>query len=56
MAPAGFDRPALAEAHMLILPDSRSGGAALEVGPGCRVCPRENCEGRREPSILSEGF
>jgi len=55
IAAAGFDRPALTEAHMLILP-GRGPGPALEVGPGCRICPRESCQGRREPSILSEGF
>ncbi|GAA6158617.1 helix-turn-helix transcriptional regulator [Ruegeria sp. HU-ET01832] len=26
------------------------------VGPSCRVCPNAECESRREPSILSEGF
>ena len=26
------------------------------LGVGCRICPRENCAGRREPSILTDGF
>ncbi|MFP4328123.1 MAG: helix-turn-helix domain-containing protein [Paracoccaceae bacterium] len=56
VAPAGFERPALTEAHMLILPDGGASGPLLEVGPGCRVCPRETCLGRREPSILADGF
>ncbi|MGE4327504.1 MAG: short-chain fatty acyl-CoA regulator family protein, partial [Pseudodonghicola sp.] len=29
---------------------------AQPVGSSCRVCPREDCEARREPSILSVGF
>jgi len=30
--------------------------AVSRVGPSCRVCPNSDCESRREPSILSEGF
>ncbi|WP_037310512.1 helix-turn-helix transcriptional regulator [Ruegeria halocynthiae] len=30
--------------------------AVAKVGPSCRVCPNNDCESRREPSILSEGF
>ncbi|MBL4812703.1 MAG: DUF2083 domain-containing protein [Rhodobacteraceae bacterium] len=28
-------------------------GDALPIGSACRVCPRENCQARREPSILA---
>lgn len=55
--PAGFDRPALMQAHMLLLPDP--GGAADEVralGVSCRICPIKDCVARREPSIIAEGF
>ena len=49
----------LYEAHMAMLP--LDGVAAeerppLELGVNCRICPRENCAGRREPSILTDGF
>jgi len=56
-APTGFDRPALMQAHMLLLPDP--GGAAEEVralGVSCRICPIKDCVARREPSIIAEGF
>ncbi|KIT14432.1 XRE family transcriptional regulator [Jannaschia aquimarina] len=40
------------EATMLV---TRTSGAEepLGVGPGCRVCPRQTCPARREPSLLS---
>ncbi|WP_371157317.1 short-chain fatty acyl-CoA regulator family protein [Jannaschia sp. 2305UL9-9] len=38
-------------ATMLLTRAVRS-GSATPVGPGCRVCPREGCAARREPSIL----
>ncbi|QFT63945.1 helix-turn-helix transcriptional regulator [Roseivivax sp. THAF30] len=51
--PPRLDRPALCEATMLIVPGrDDDGGPALEVGVNCRICPREACPGRREPSIL----
>ncbi len=49
----------LYEAYMVMLPldgvrqDDRS---PLELGVNCRICPRESCAGRREPSILTDGF
>lgn len=52
-------------AHMMILPLSRGGaepdlaeqaGTAREVGVSCRICPATDCAGRREPSILTDGF
>lgn len=57
--PAGFDRDPVYRSIMLILPVPGGGAgaaAAQPVGSSCRVCPRDRCEARREPSILSEGF
>ncbi|WP_127900649.1 short-chain fatty acyl-CoA regulator family protein [Solirhodobacter olei] len=51
--PAGFDAPQVSEAVMLIVPDDGP-GAAEAVGATCRICPREACPARREPSILAE--
>jgi hypothetical protein len=51
--PAGLRGPELREAAMLILPTDRTTGRALPVGSTCRVCPRDACPGRREPTILS---
>lgn len=50
----------LVEATMLIVPIPMSEIAAdqdvIDVGSSCRICPQRGCAGRREPSILSEGF
>ncbi len=52
-----FDEEPLFEAHMLILPATRvAADDVREIGVSCRICPREGCAGRREPSILAEGF
>ncbi|CTQ32104.1 helix-turn-helix transcriptional regulator [Jannaschia rubra] len=52
LAPQTFGGMAVMRATMLL---TRVGmqGAADPVGPGCRVCPREGCAARREPSVLS---
>jgi len=52
----GFTVAPLYEATMLILSDDGANGDALAVGSSCRICPRETCHGRREPSILTSGF
>ncbi len=55
--PTGLNRynaPPLLRSGMLILPNSQPAQATLEVGTSCRVCPKQGCEGRREPSILSD--
>ncbi len=59
-APRGslaVNRDPLFEAHMIVRPEKRGRETdeAQEVGVACRICPREACEGRREPSILSGG-
>lgn len=63
-----FNRDPLFEAHMLIVPAKSGGGnnangggrdvtrEPLVVGATCRICPRQECFGRREPSILADGF
>ncbi|UOA27779.1 helix-turn-helix domain-containing protein [Pseudosulfitobacter sp. DSM 107133] len=57
VGPAQYNAPQLVHATMLILPVSAQGHAAgRPVGSTCRVCPRDSCAGRREPSILSAGF
>lgn len=52
--PAGFDGPVLMEAMMLLLPAPASATEATRaVGSSCRVCPRDACPGRREPSLVA---
>jgi len=48
----------LITAHMLLVPVAarKSVASALIVGQSCRICAKENCSGRREPSILREGI
>lgn len=46
----------LYQAHMLVraMPVGQEAPATQpQLGVACRVCPREACEGRREPSILA---
>lgn len=51
---SGFDGPVLMEAMMLLLPAPASAGEeARAVGSSCRVCPRAQCPGRREPSLVA---
>ncbi|MCY3984611.1 MAG: helix-turn-helix domain-containing protein [Roseovarius sp.] len=52
---AGFSVPALLNAHMLILPGSEK-KQARQVGRTCKICPVENCEARREKSMLASDF
>lgn len=55
--PAGFDRPPLMQALMLLLPDpGEAGGALRQMGVSCRICPVPECVARREPSIVAEGM
>lgn len=57
--PVSFDAPPLFEAYMLILPletGEKTPEPPAEVGVSCRICPRDACPGRREPSILTDGF
>lgn len=55
----GFDQDPVYRAAMVILPvasGDETGVEAQPVGSHCRVCPRQVCPARREPSILSEVF
>lgn len=54
--PSSFDRDPLHHAVMLILPRREVPQDAQPVGGSCRICPRQTCEARREPSILKEEF
>lgn len=57
---ATFNTPQMLQATMLILPEQQQEDVqqipVVPIGPGCRICPREDCEARREPSILKSGF
>lgn len=50
--PARFSGPPIHEATMLIEPVADPAAETLAVGASCRICPRDACEARREPSIL----
>lgn len=57
VAEADYNTPPLIQASMLLLPDAASAPAdALEIGSTCGVCPRTQCPGRREPSLLADEF
>lgn len=60
VGPIVFNAPPLLEATMLVLPLPDVPVAhdipVEDIGPACRICPRGGCPGRREPSILSDGF
>lgn len=57
---AALNTDPLYHSTMLIVPAGQTvltpDPIARPVGSTCRICPRERCTGRREPSILSEGF
>lgn len=50
-APVFGAAPILRATMLLTRVDVPQAGAP--VGPGCRVCPRDGCAARREPSVLS---
>ncbi len=59
----GYNTHPLLQSTMLIAnageTDDAEADASLpeaEVGVTCRICPRQGCAGRRETSILSQGF
>jgi hypothetical protein len=51
----GYNMQPLVQSVMLILPAQGPAAQKLDVGSTCRVCPREHCPARREPSILNGG-
>ena len=55
-----YNNAPLVQATMLVVPlksnELSDLSKPIEIGATCRVCPREHCPARREPSILSSGF
>lgn len=51
-----FDTAPILRATMLVSLDSGSLSSErpVQVGTTCRICPRQNCAARREPSVLVE--
>lgn len=50
---AGFDAPPVLHATMLVISDPPEGSAApIRAGVSCRICPRQTCAARREPSAM----
>ncbi|MEN9010511.1 MAG: short-chain fatty acyl-CoA regulator family protein [Yoonia sp.] len=50
---AGFDAPPVLHATMLIIPDLPEGvNTPIPAGVSCRICPRQSCAARREPSAM----
>ena len=48
-----FDVPPRVLSTMLVIPDPPDAtGDLVPVGVSCRICPRENCESRREPAVI----
>ncbi len=54
--PFGAAGPPLTHVWMLLVPQDAAAEPALPVGSACRVCPREGCLARAEPSVLATGF
>lgn len=54
VGPATFEGPGRVEATMLVRPARREITQKLRVvGPGCRVCPVQDCDARRQPSVIA---
>lgn len=54
--PVQFDAPQVFRATMLVVDGGTSDTPVAEaraIGTTCRICPRETCSARREPSILA---
>ncbi len=49
---SSFDAPPVHEATMVIEPLEEAARPIVPIGASCRICPRETCAARREPSIL----
>ncbi len=53
VGPASFDAPMVVQATMaLVAVEEGDGAGALPIGATCRICPRDGCAARREPSSL----
>ncbi len=55
-AATAYGQDPILRSTMLLVPVEDPGSDALDVGMSCRVCPKEACPARREPSILADGF
>jgi predicted transcriptional regulator len=55
VGPVAFGAAPVLQATMLLTPADGMESPALPVGTACRVCPRQDCAARREPSILGAG-
>jgi transcriptional regulator with XRE-family HTH domain len=51
LGPPSFSGEPVFQATMLLTP-APGAASARPVGPTCRICPRDPCRARREPSIL----
>jgi predicted transcriptional regulator len=47
VAQTGFGMAPVVQATMLIAPIEGEVEAAIPIGPGCNLCPREDCTVRR---------
>ena len=57
--PRGFKAQPRAQAAMVVVPETRLPLNAAEIAPvgtTCSICARDNCDARREPSVLSVGL
>ena len=53
----GLDQPPVMRSVMLVITEAAEGPIApLPLGPSCRICPREACAARREPSALNRNL
>ncbi len=55
----GYNAAPLYEATMLIVPVAdadRRTEQARPIGASCRICPRQDCAARREPSIITQAL
>ncbi|WP_425090170.1 short-chain fatty acyl-CoA regulator family protein [Tropicimonas sp. S265A] len=49
-----FTAPTVMRSYMLVMPDREGDQQTVrEIGTTCRICPRDGCIARREPSILA---
>ncbi|MGB0959104.1 MAG: helix-turn-helix domain-containing protein [Halocynthiibacter sp.] len=54
-----LNAPRILESHMLLVPQlllPERAGPRFDMGSTCRICPKRQCDARREPSVLAEEF
>ena len=56
--PRGYESPPVTRSEMILIPetliDPRPTDPPLRVGQSCQICPRKQCDARREASILGD--